>query len=368
MTLTNYWWQIIWLFAVGGFLAVFSRKQQELVMGKPEWRWSKSAAWILALPYVIWATFRPDIFGDTAVYRKMFIDMPEKMSELSGYLSVNSKDQGFSVAVVFLKSIVGNSDIILFFIFAFIQMACLVYVFRKYSTNYWISMFLFVVSTDYLSWMHNGTRQFVAATIIFACFELIVKKKYVPMIIIILLCSTIHGSALIMIPIIFIIQGRAWNKKTILFILCVGIAIVYVEQLTPILDNLLSETQYSDMITNEIWTNDDGTNILRILVYSVPALLSLIGKKYVDKANDPLINICVNASAVTMILYCLAGVSSGIYIGRLPIYTTLMGYIAVPWLIDNMFTKNSARIVKMMMVAAYLIFFYFQLHFGWGLI
>lgn len=186
-----------------------------------------------------------------------------------------------------------------------------------------MSFFLFVVSTDYMSWMFNGIRQFIAAAGFLACFGLLVKKKYVFLICIILLLSTIHASVLIMLPIIFIIQGKAWNRKTILFILAIGVMILFIDRFTPFLDNLLSETQYSDIVTNDLWLSDDGTSIFRILVYSVPAILSLIGKKYIDEANDPVINLCTNASACTMILYALSGVSSGIYIGRLPIYTTL---------------------------------------------
>lgn len=211
-------------------------------------------------------------------------------------------------------------------------------------------------------------RQFIAAAGIFACFGLIVKRKLIPVIVIILLMATIHASALIMLPIIFIIQGKAWNKMTILFIAFVGVVIAFVDRFTSILDNLLENTQYSDLVTNDIWSSDNGTNILRILVYSIPAILSLIGKKYVDEANDLVINVSVNASICTMMLYVLSGVSSGIYIGRMPIYTSLMSYISLPWLIHNIFTENSARVVRVIMIIGYLVFFYYQMHFSWSLV
>ncbi|MCD8231874.1 MAG: EpsG family protein [Clostridiales bacterium] len=368
MTLTNYWWLLIWVFVGGGIIAFIFPKRNEIVLGKREARWSIPAALLFVAPLAIWSGNRLDNFGDTATYRRIFTTAPAALSELPEYLSENSKDQGFTVLTTLFKTIFGNSDVLFFMVIAIFQILCLVLIYRKYSSNFWISIFLFVASTDYLSWMHNGTRQFIAVAGIFACFGLIVRKKYIPTIIIILLLSTIHASALIMIPIIFIIQGRAWNKKTILFMLCVGIAILFVDQFTTILDDMLAETQYSDLVTNDIWSSDDGTSILRILVYSVPAIFSIIGKKYVDEADDPVINICVNASACTMILYALAGVSSGIYIGRLPIYTTLMGYISLPWLIDHMFTRESSRLIKFIMVGAYLVFFYYQMHFSWGVL
>lgn len=180
--------------------------------------------------------------------------------------------------------------------------------------------------------------------------------------------ATIHGSALMMIPIVFIIQGKAWNKKTLLFILGVIVAILFIDRLTPILNDVLVDTQYNDLVTNDLWATDDGTNILRVLVYSMPAILALIGRKYVREANDPVINLSVNCSIITAAIYALSAVSSGIYIGRLPIYTSLMSYIAMPWLIENIFTKDSAKIVNLFLICGYLAFFYFQMHFTWALL
>lgn len=368
MTITNYWWLLIWLFTVGVFFHFYDRKETVMTAGGKEERWSWFGAITLAFPYVIWAGFRTDYFGDTRVYRATYLDAPSAIGQIPQYLTENTKDQGFSVLMILIKSVWGNSDVLFFLLIAAVQMLALVYVYRKYSSNYWISFFLFIISTDYLSWMHNGMRQFLAATMIFACFDLMVKKKYIPLAAVILLASTIHGSALMMLPIVFIIQGKAWNKKTMLMVLAIVLAIAYIDVFTPFLDEALSETQYSDMITNEIWTNDDGTNILRVLVYSVPAALSLIGKRYVDEANDPVINLCVNCSIITAALYFLASVSSGIYIGRLPIYTTLMGYIAVPWLIDHTFTKRSAKMIYVGMIGAFLVFFYYQMHVTWGVL
>lgn len=368
MTLTNYWWLLIWLF-IGAIIAVIVPvTRSEYVLGKKEQRWGLIPAVLLACPYAVWAGVRHDWFGDTGVYRRMFQESPAAISQIPSYIAEHTKDRGFSVLTIVLKSILGNSVILFFLIIAIFQIACIVYVFRKYSSNYWLSFFLFIVSTDYLSWMHNGVRQFIAVTIVFACFGLIVKRKYVPLICLVLLASTIHGSALLMIPIVFIVLGKAWNKRTIFFIAATVVIMGFIDQFTSLLDNLLAETQYSDLITNEIWTTDDGTSILRVLVYSAPAILSFIGKRYVDAADDPVINICVNCACVTMALYFLASVSSGIYVGRLPIYTTLQGYIAVPWLIDHIFTEKSATLVKTAMIGAFLVFFYYQMHVAWAVI
>ena len=72
MTLTNYWWLLIWLVLVGGLLVVVVPKKPVQVLDKTEYRWSWGASLLLACPYVIWAATRVN-FGDTEVYRKMSI-------------------------------------------------------------------------------------------------------------------------------------------------------------------------------------------------------------------------------------------------------------------------------------------------------
>lgn len=54
MTLTNYWWLLIWIF-IGGVLALFIPKQQELVNGRKVERWTMPTALILIAPYIVWA-------------------------------------------------------------------------------------------------------------------------------------------------------------------------------------------------------------------------------------------------------------------------------------------------------------------------
>lgn len=367
MTLTNYWWLLIWLVLAGGALAVAVPKRPVRILGKTGYRWSWGAALVLVCPYVIWAANRGDI-GDTYAYRMVFRNIPAIGSGLVPYLSANDKDRGFTVLVSLMKSVIGNDETLFFLLIAAFQMLCIVCFLRRYSPSLLLSVFMFVVSSDYLSWMFNGIRQFTAVCIVLSSFGLVLRRRYLPAILVILLASTIHASALMMVPLIFVIQGRPWNWKTLLLLAGVGAAILMIDPFTALLDSVLSETQYSDLVTNDIWKNDDGTNVLRALFYSIPALLSLIGKRALAREGPSYVALCVNCSVCTAALYLLSVFSSGIYIGRLPIYTTLQGYAAVPWLIDHTFTKRSAKIVTGGLICGYLAFFYYQMHFVWGML
>lgn len=367
MVLRNYWMLLIWLLTVGLFLNVVIPKTLVTVEGKSEYRWGKFSAFLLVLPYIIWAGYR-SWFGDTETYRNSFYLAADSLSSLPAYAAEQTKDTGYYVLSSLFKILISNSSVVFFLAIAAFQIFCIMKTYRKYSSDYWMSIFLFIVSTDYLSYMFNGMRQFIAVCGIFACLGWIVRKEYFKSIVVILLLSTIHQTSLVMIPIIFIIQGRAFNKKTMFLIFLTLIVLVGVNEFTSFLENALKETQYSDIMTNEIMQNKTGTNILRVIVYSVPLLLSIVGKRYIDEANDPLINLCVNCSVITTALYVISAVTSGIYFGRLPIYTSLTGYILLPWLINHMFEKKSAVLVKIMMYGFYFLFFYYQMHFAWGVL
>ena len=59
--------------------------------------------------------------------------------------------------------------------------------------------------------------------------------------------------------------------------------------------------------------------------------------------------------------------TSGIFIGRLPIYFSLYGYILLPWEIEHMFEEKSQRLIYLFMIVAYLMFYYYQVVLSWGL-
>ncbi|WP_426350927.1 EpsG family protein [Alloiococcus sp. CFN-8] len=365
--MSGYVYILVWIAACYLITNTVRPIHKERTCGAWEYRYDFKWALIIFLPIVVWCSLRTN-FGDTEAYRKSFLELPGAFSSLFSYVPTIEKDKGFTALSIIIKSIIGNSDIFYFFIIAAIQGLCLVIVYRKYSCNYLMSIFLFIASTDYLSWMFNGMRQFLAAALLFTAIGLILSKRYTLAIIVTLLVSTIHGSALLMIPMIFIVQGKAWNKKTLLFILGVILAIVFVDQFTNILSEAIVDTQYDDLLTNGIWENDDGTSMFRVLVYAVPTLLSLVGRRIILKENNHVINLCTNMSILSTGLYIVSMFTSGIYIGRLPIYFSLYNYILLPWEIENIFTKKSADIMYLLTIAAYLLFYYLQMHMAWNLI
>lgn len=364
--MSNYYLILLWI-AIWGILSIFLNGQrQEIVCEKKVYRYRPMWAIVLAVPLMIWTGWRGSI-ADTWAYIETYQEMPMSFGEISAYMQTINKDEGFYFISILTKCIVGEKVEVYLFIFGVFQIGVLIWLFRKYSIAFLVSFFLFIASTDYVSWLFNGMRQFTAVAVTLLAFEFILNKKYVKAIAIIYLASLIHGSALLVIPFVFIVQGKAWNKKTLFFIFAVIVTISYVEQFTTILDTLLEETQYKNVVSDWKEWEDNGTNFLRVLVYSVPTILSLIGISYIREKNDPVINICTNMCIASVGLYIVSMFTSGVFIGRLPIYFSLYGYILLPWEIEYMFTRESKKIIYIMMIGAYLVFYLYQIHFIWGL-
>ena len=366
MILSPYFLILLWFC----LMAVFSRFVETT---ETKWffgRERKVTKWwfaiVVFMPIIIMTVNRGPTIGDTGNYIAHFQSMPSSFSELHDYYFSVPKDRAYYTLGALIKCIFGNDYRFYFLIVALIQGYGLLNLYRKYSPEFLLAVFLFLVSTDYISWMQNGARQFVAVSICLLAAPFIMKKKYIPAVIIVIIASQFHQSALIVIPMIFIVQGQPWNKMTLFFILLSIIAVLFVNQFTNVLDIALEETQYSNVVSDWQRSGDDGTNPLRVLIYSLPALLSLIGLRYIREENDTVINFAANMSIITSGLYLVSMVTSGVFIGRLPIYASLYSQgILLPWEIEHMFNQGSVRIMKLFTIVFYIIFYFYQMN-KWG--
>lgn len=359
---------IIFLMAVIAIVGTSPKLQRiENVDGTQKRRYVVGFAIFAVLPIILWAGFRDGAgYVDTNAYIRMYKLVPDNIMQAGDFIAnVDDKDPGFTVFLIIIKMIFGTSYRPFLLIMAIIEMGIVALFFRKYSSQFVLSLFFFVASAEYFSWIFNGMRQFLAVSILLVGFGLLLRKKYMHYIILVLIASTIHGTALIMLPILFIVQGKPWNKKTMITILFAVMILFATSRFTSLLDSLLQSTQYADAVSS--W-NDDGTNPIRVLFQMIPTILAFIGRKQLQKEDDRTIAICTNMSIISSMLWLVSMVTSGIYMGRLPIYANMFNYILLPYELDRFFAKESAKIAKIGMVIVYLSYYYYQFHFAWGTI
>ena len=149
--MSEYLLQLLWVLVGGYIIKAVAKKQTVMVLGRREERWSVSSALALMIPIILWAGFRDRWFSDTGSYVRAFIGLPDTFSELPAYLETVTKDKGFAFFSCLIKILITDNYRVYFLIIAAIQGLILALVFRKYSSDYWLSVFLFIAATDYIS-------------------------------------------------------------------------------------------------------------------------------------------------------------------------------------------------------------------------
>lgn len=356
------WYLFVLLIVVAIFTKMAQQTYTVTIEGREELRYGWIPVFMIVIPLIYLAGTRVNI-GDTGAYRSAFLSMDASWNGFLDIMAEDSKDKGFSICTWLIKTVIGNNDKLYFTIIASICLMCVACVYKKYSCNFIMSMFLFIASSDYVQWNYNGMRQFIAVSIAFAAMDWLLEKNYLKYFLLILFLSTIHLSVLIMIPISFIVQGKAWNVKTVALIIGALLAINYSDVTIGIITDFMEDTQYSGEVGQFLET--EGTNILRVLVFCIPPVFALLFRKWLDRADSKLLNLVTNMSIVSMGAYIVSAATSGIFVGRIPIYFSLSNYILMPWLVENVFEEKSQKAVYGAIIVCYLIFYYYQMMIAW---
>ena len=348
MTFKSDIWLLLWIGLVALVAYSAKLKRKETVLGQETERYSLLFAIITFLPVFLFVSvgeIRSDIWAYLDGYDKLSPSISEVFQNWW-----NDKGPGFTLIEVLIKRVFGNNHDAFRIVFALIQSIPLILIYRKYSEDYVFSIFLFIAMGNYNGWMMNGLRQFVAACIIFAATPLLVRRKIIPTLLIILLAMTIHVSAMMMLPIVMIIWFKPWKK---------GIIISYV----VFVITLFIFVNNTDMLSEEIKSVDDGANPLRIVISALPCVIAFIGRKKIAAENNSLINICVNMSVFTTLIFFVATFTNGIGTGRLPIYTGLFNLILIPYLCKSVFNETVSKNIKIFFILFYIAYFFADLYF-----
>ena len=334
---------------------------------------------LLFLLPLIFVAFRTE-FGDTGAYYWGFQHIKIDKG-LSSYLAERGKDELFYALVFYFKKYVSSDPQVFLGTLALIESILMIHTLRKYSENLGMSIYIFVSSAMLFNWMCNGIRQFLTVTILFTLVDLILKKKwyiFIPVVLLMggvkpifnmfhwgtpfwLFCG-IHQSSLIMIPIYFIVRGKALSKKV--WVLLIALLVVAA---LGMLDSFLETSTENTMYANEltIITNDKGAHPIRFFVSLVPIVLVLIKRnEIVTDSTPPIMNLAVNMSFVTSTLYLASVFTSGTFIGRLPVYCELYNLILIPWLINHLYEKDK-KILAPSLYGLYLLYYLYQIFISW---
>lgn len=354
-----YWNIFAWSFLIAALWRVFPRYQL-LDSGMYEKRANIFIAVLTFGIIIFFAGLRSGI-ADTATYIYFFNSLQENTLDVL-FDSGGAKDKGFTLFTYIIKLSVSDDFHVWLFIIALLSGLAVMLPLYKHSPMFELSTFLFIATSDF-TWMLNGMRQFIAISLLFAAIDLIVKKKTKTYLLIILLLSTIHGSAIFLLPFCFICHFRPWSLKILITICIFMAASLFANQALSMGEVLLEGTQYAGY-TNAV-AEIEGSSSFRLIVAGVPLLLALYKKRKALELNDKLLNVCINMSTFNFGFMLVSTAVGGIFVGRLAAYFGIYNLLLYPLMLTKLFNKSERVILYVGIICCYIVWFYYQMVVTW---
>lgn len=297
---------------------------------------------------------------DTRAYRHGFenLNITEVLSRDFIFKS-DSKDKGFSVLSAIIKIFTDNSQAFLF-ILALFTVGFLFLGIVKRVPQIDFGIFLFIATGTYIDTM-NGLRQaFVSAVLFYFLPRFLEKKETAKYILLVLLMSTMHGSALVFIPIYLIASKDAWSNYTAVIIAIASFMYIFYNYgVGAFINDFLEDTSYGESYGNMLLTGNTSVNIIRVFIAVVPLILTFITGKYKEKGNRKY-NIYFNMTLINFMMWLFS--SKVLYFYRMAMYFAPYSIVFMCNEINSIPDKQEKRIVKIAAIVCYLIYFIYSLY------
>ncbi|MGN1317339.1 MAG: EpsG family protein [Acutalibacteraceae bacterium] len=309
---------------------------------------------VFAAVLIVFCGLRSGI-GDTGYYMYRFNEY--KFYSLKDFSNLDiPREKGFGILMILIGQITDSEQAFLFVVAAF-TIGLIIISIYKYSEDIGMSMFLFYVTGIYLGTM-NGLRQYIVVAVLFFATKYIVENKPIRYMVLVLLLSTIHTSALFMLPVFFFARKKVWNASTVLYI---AVVLFLVANFSSVLQNseiFLENTVYDSYIENLKTDTESGANILRVLVMLVPPAISFIYRKRVDQ-DDIYYRVYSNIMLLNAFIYMFA--SYNWLFARFAMYTNIYSILFYPYILKRAFRASNQKIIKGVMIALFCLFLVFEI-------
>ena len=241
----------------------------------------------------------------------------------------------------------------------FLLMSCItvipvvvVIVSRKENVE-WCVLFYILLGCWHFSF--NLVKQSVAATILFCGTNYIINRQFKKWVIICVLAFTFHVSAILMLPVYFIVEKKIKPRK-IVFIFILGIIVLFSYDYLFDLINYLKQDQ--SLVYGYYKTS--SVNVLRVLVGWIPIILCLLwneGKRFKDDSDFSclfylsLFNAVINTASM-----------NSLYLYRFCCYTNMYNILFIPKVVNG--TKRYRNLIMAIMIIVYFAFWSYDLYKG----
>lgn len=262
---------------------------------------------------------------DYDVYELMYNNTNSDFSDLISpdYFLLQTTEKGYIFVMSFFRFL--NTDFNSFFLFLGIFCSFgLFFVFKRSSKFPYLILTIFLAK-GYLYYFFTAQRQIIAMVICWIAIQSVIDKKLVKFLILVILASFFHTSAVAFLVIYPIVHKRITNKEVIMFlcasilvgVLKIGLAMgVFISNYLPF---------GSDKLTGYLEGETTGVNILNFIEI-VPIFFIIL--KFRDKLEVQVKNFNIFFNIYLLFVFITFAFYDFVFIARLKGYFSI-GYIIV---------------------------------------
>ena len=256
-----------------------------------------------------------------------------------------------------MRSITTNYHVY-FLIPAFLSSFAVIKLLKKYSVSPAFSLLIFFSIGTYIMYV-AALKQCIAIFFLLMALPYAIDKKYVKFYLLVLIAVLFHTHAF-MFALVPLLVEKPWGKITWVLL---GAALFAMATYDSTLGRFMEYAQSIGAMVAEIEVFDSHQiNILRVMVYWIPALFALIFRQRLFNDSTREENLFVNMSLISAFILMIGLVQGANLFARMAAYFEIATAVALPWMIKKLFTKQSAQMVTV--IATVLYFGYFLYEFG----
>lgn len=290
---------------------------------------------------------RSEVVGkDTKMYHTLFLYAKESnsFSELFSSWTGGHMEIGYTY-FEYIVSRFANFQFFLVFvgILTIIPVVILVY---KYSSNYWMSLFLFV-SFGYYAFSMNGIRQAMAMSICAFAYMYAKEKRLIPFIFAMILAILFHKSAVIFIPVYWLSKIKLTKYTPYIFTGLVIVSFILKNYFFAFL-NMFSRLKYN-------YTSDVGGFRMYLFMLFTVVVLWIYRKHYLKNDENDVNLTLLYMTAIACIIWPVTSANAAVF--RLYYYYHMYFILSIPELIDKVndrYTKIALTFIFIIVGCFYL--------------
>lgn len=349
--------KLLVIFGLALVLANYSEQytRQMQLAGRHYSPWNDRAFLLLVAALVLFSGMRKG-YNDTASYIRIYqnyLTLDEFFADPENFNIFTNPLFYFYISL--LKTLNADPQVLIFTTSLFTQL-CFMLFLKRYSPSFLYSVFLyFTLGTFTVSLA--AMKQVVAMAILTLAFPALEKRQWVKYYLLVFIAMLMHTYALAF-AILPLFTQRPWKLFTYLFVFAM---VVLMMNFRGVISEFMDQANELGKTLEEYEVFDDHTvNLLRLLVYAVPPLISLVFQRWIFQGTTKTEHLLIHLCIISLAFMSMGTQAGANMFARMAHYFEIGTLCCLPFMLKRTFEEKSYRLVSAAAVFCFLVFFVYS--------